>query len=594
MKKPGPVLGLNYGELNSSAALLLPDGSLLATAEERFNRTKKSKLFPHQSIAFLLSEAGLKIDQMIAIGQHWNPGAYWEKYNPLLSKVRSRREDNLYTVSDNLFRYTNGAISEWTKVECAPENNMPPIYHIHHHRTHAANAFYLSKFDEAAIYTADWRGEFESGISAIGKSNQISILASQKMPHSLGMYYSTWTEFMGYRPDHDEWKVMAISAYNVHDEKLYQKVKSTVQLFEDGSFKLNPALYKGAIQNIGKTYSEDFVELFGSPLSPQNNPDERACATATVMQRVSEEIIWNALRALYKKTKLNQLCVSGGYFMNCVCNGKILEETPFKALYVGHSPSDSGNSIGAASYVLFHILGAQRFSINESSYLGPTFTTQDVKQALKRSGIASTTLEHPTDHIAELMAQGHIVAHFDGQMEFGERALGNRSILGDPRDPKLKDMLNAAIKYREGYRPFAPVVLEEEAPKWFEVKKGYQCKYMEKTVRVRPEYRDQLPAITHVDGSSRVQTVTQEDNPRLYDIIKCFEEKTGIPIILNTSFNVNHEPIVCSPQDALNTFFNSGLRHLVLGNELVQKELTLRDEPIKEVEKNLHRFRATT
>jgi carbamoyltransferase len=450
---------------------------------------------------------------------------------------------------------------------------VPPVYFLNHHLTHAANAFFLSPFEEAAILTADWRGEFECMNAGVGRGNDIKVHQRQSIPDSLGMFYATFTELLGYRPDSDEWKVMALSAFDIDCDDLYQKIRSTVHLADDGTLQLDQRFYKGALVDQPDLYTASLVQLLGGSIGQSSDEvDDWSIGVAKAMQRVSEEIASHFLKALHEHTGQSRVVLGGGFFMNSVYNGKVLEQTPFEEVYISYAPSDGGNSVGAALYAAHCIHGQQRSDSQDSSFIGPEYSSTQIVDALKRRGISWRELENPADSTAELIASGEVVAHFDGRMEFGERALGNRSILADPRDPKVKDRINAIIKYRERYRPFAPAVPADLAHRYFEVTEDYQSRYMEKVVPVRREFRDHLPGVTHVDGSGRLQTVEQEENPRFFEILQRLEEKTGYPIALNTSFNINGEPIVCSPDDAVTTFFNSGLRYLVMGNVLVQKD----------------------
>ncbi|HIE02602.1 MAG TPA: hypothetical protein EYP59_20345 [Thiotrichaceae bacterium] len=566
------ILGLNHGEIGSSAALY-KDGEIIAGApEERFNRQKKTRKFPDNAIKFCLESAKIELTDVDFIAQAWNPGAAWQKFNPLLSSQRTKREDYFYTIPDNLFAFSQQKAPNWVFMDFSEQGAIPPIYYIQHHQTHAANAFFLSPFEKAAIMTADWRGEFECLSLGIGTENQIDILTTQEIPHSLGMFYATYTELLGYRPDNDEWKVMALSAFEMDCQKYYDAIRQTVSLEDDGTIRLDQSYYKGALLDQPKLYTQKLVDSLGGREGvPHAEPDEWYIGVAKAMQKMSEEMSTHILRHLYEKTKCPNLVLGGGFFMNSVYNGKIVDQTPFENLYISHSPGDVGNSIGAALYTAHCIKKQQRGYSHNHSYLGPHFNSEQIKSCCERRAVTYQKLENPAETIARLLAEGEIVAHFYGRMEFGERALGNRSILANPQRPEMKDKINSIIKYRESYRPFAPAVPFEKAAKYFEVPVGYQCHFMEKVVMVRPQYREQLPAITHVDGSGRLQTVTKEHNQRFFKIIEQFEKMTGLPIVLNTSFNINGEPIVLSPDDALNTFFNSGLRYLVLDNFLVKK-----------------------
>jgi carbamoyltransferase len=566
------ILGLNHGEINSSAALY-KDGRIIAGApEERFNRQKRTKNFPAAATKFCLKHANIDLKNVDFIAQAWNPGATWIKYNPLISSSRIRREDYFYSVPDHLFNLTNRNPQDWVFMDFPENCNIPPIYYIQHHRTHAANTFFLSPFEDAAFITADWRGEFECSTMGKGTKNELEIISTQKIPDSLGMFYATYTELLGYRPDSDEWKVMALSAFDLDCEAFVNKIKNTFELCDNGRFKLDQSYYKGTLLDQPKLYTEKLVQLLGGKEGiPNAEPDGWYIAIAKAMQMVSEEIATHQLNYLYEVTKCKNVVLGGGFFMNSVYNGKVLKKTPFDRCYISYSPSDVGNSIGAALYVAHCIKEQKRNYSFNNSFIGPCFTDNDIRQSLERRKLQYIELENPCKAIAKLITDGEIVAHFNGRMEFGERALGNRSILGDPRNPKIKDRINSIIKYRESYRPFAPAVVFEDASKFFEVENNYECHFMEKVVPVQKGYRDKLPAITHVDGSGRLQTVKKDHNERFYNIISEVGKISGFPIVLNTSFNINGEPIVQSPDDALNTFFNSGLTHLVLGKYLIQK-----------------------
>lgn len=566
------ILGLNHGEFNSSAAILKNGEVIAGSPEERFSRKKLTKDFPINAIRFCLSYSKKQLNDCNCIAQAWNPGEYWQKFNPLISSFRSKREDYFFTIPDNLLNISERKTPKWVIMNFSNNDSLPPIYYVRHHLAHAANAFFLSPFKESAILTCDWNGEFESTTMGYGNENNIDVIASQKLPHSLGLFYATFTSLLGYKPDSDEWKVMALSAYDIEHEEILEKIRKTVILKDDGFFELDGSYYFGELSGHPKLYSQKLIELLGGKEGRSGeNPTDWHLKIAKAMQQVSEEVVMHMLNHLHKKTKSDNLSVSGGYFMNSVCNGKILEKSPFKKFYVSYAPSDVGNSIGAALYVAHSIHKEQRNMEQNLSYIGPSFTDSEIIQALNRRKIKYEKIETPEKRIAEIISNNGIVACFHGRMEFGERALGNRSILADPRNAEIKNKINSIIKYRENFRPFAPVTLFEKSSVYFDVPKDFECKHMEKVVQVKPEYQKILGAVTHVDGSGRVQTVKKEDNEFLYSIIVEFEKRTKLPILLNTSFNVNGEPIVLSPDDALNTFFNSGLEYLFLENFYIKK-----------------------
>ena len=566
------VLGLNHGEINSSAAII-KNGHLLAAApEERFNRQKFTKVFPTEAVKFCLKQLGITLQDCDYVAQAWNPTAHQNVFNPFISGNRIRREDYFYSISDNLFNITERKPQDWVLMNYPKETGMPPIYFIQHHRTHAANAFYLSPYENAAILTADFRGEFETITMCKGEGNKINVLQTLEIPHSLGMVYAAYTQLLGYKPDNDEWKVMALSAYDIECEKEYEFIKSTIRLTDNGMFTLDQDYYKGALVTQPNLYTDKLRAGLGGRVGKKGEaPDEWHIKIAKAMQRVSEDVSIHMLNHLHKITGCDNVVVSGGFFMNSVFNGKITSVTPFKKVYIPYAPTDAGNSIGAALYVAHHIHNEPRVYEENPSYIGPGFTNEEIEAVLKRRKIKYKKVDNKAKAVAELLAKGNIVSFFNGRMEFGDRALGCRSILGDPRDASMKDKINAVIKYREAYRPFAPSILSDRVEEFFDVEKGFTCDYMEKVVPFREEKKSLVPAVVHFDGSGRVQTVQKGTNPDYYNIIAEFEKLSGVPIVLNTSFNINGEPVVLTPDDALNTLFNSGLEHLFLSDYYIAK-----------------------
>ena len=565
------ILGLNHGEINSSAALYHNGKIIAAGPEERFNRIKRTKSFPRKAVQFCLDFAGIKLQDVDYIVQAWYPGAGWIKYNSLLSGNRIKREDYFYSVPDNLFNLTDRKDQDWALMSLE-NNDLPPTYYVKHHRTHAANAFYLSPFEEAAILTCDFRGEFETTTMGFGNGNKITTLEKMHIPHSIGVLYSAFTELLGYQVDGDEWKVMALSAFDVDCSFHLEKIRNTFTLLDNGLFELDQNYYKAALVDQPNLYTEKLVKLLGGRVGIKDEePDNWHYSIANAMQIVFQEIVIHMLLNLYERTKLKNIVLGGGSFMNSVFNGKVIENTPFENIYVSHSPSDVGNSIGAALYVAHNLKNEDRNTTFNSSYLGPSFSNEEIKKTLERRKIVYKKIEDIPKTVADILSRGEIIARFNGRMEFGERALGNRSILADPRAKNIKDKINSIIKYREGYRPFAPVVTQEKVCNYFDVSDTFTCNYMEKVVQIKKEFHKELPAVTHVDGSGRVQTVSEKNNLSFYQIIKEFELLTGLPIVLNTSFNIAGEPVVLSPDDALSTFYNSGLEYLMIGGFLVKK-----------------------
>jgi carbamoyltransferase len=565
------IMGLNHGEFNSSAALIERGHILFAAPEERFNREKRTKKFPSAAIEFVLNKSGTHLKDLSAISQGWNPSAHQTVFNPLLSEYRIRREDYFYTIPDNLLNFAPRTYSDFTKMEFA-NNKLPPIYFIDHHLSHAANAFFTSDFEECAILTADWRGEVTSSFMGVGSGNSIRELSRLKTPNSIGLFYATFTQMLGYQPDNDEWKVMALSAYNLNVADLVRKIESTVELRGDGYFELDKKYYPGFEMTSPKLYSKALLDLLDfEPIDYSPEPRESDIRIAIAMQKVAEKIAFNSLNFLQKQSGLKKIALSGGFFMNSVLNGKIVEKTDFEEVYLPPAPADVGNSIGSALYVEHCINSSPRINHGNIGYLGPQYDDRVIESSLLRRGLKFKRLSSTAKDVANLLVENRVIAFFQGQMEFGERALGNRSILADPRQSETKDLINTMIKYREKYRPFAPVCIAEEADRYFCMSGNRIVPYMEKVVQTRLEFVHRLKAVVHIDNSARLQTIAQKDNPLLHELLLEFKKLTGLPILLNTSFNVNGEPIVCTPDDALNTFFNSGLTHLIMGNFLVEK-----------------------
>lgn len=570
MTKALKIVGLNHGEINSSAALIVDGAVVCGSPEERFNRIKKTKSFPRRALDYILKDQGLSMKDVDCVAQAWNPGAGWMKYNPLISTNRVKREDYFYSVPDHLFNFTDRKPGDWVKMEFG--DAIPPTYFVQHHRCHIANAFFLSPFQDAAFLTADWRGEIESLTKGHAQGNDFAILGTQEVPNSLGMFYATFTEMLGYQADNDEWKVMALSACQVECEDYYQRILSTVTLLDDGFFELDTSFYQGAVLEKPRLYTEKLYKFLDGEKNAGGLNKDWINKVAKAMQQVAEDIAVHVLKDLHKKTKSDNLVLAGGFFMNSVFNGKVTRLTPFKNVYISYAPDDVGAGIGAALYVHHCILNQPRVPLYRASAIGPQFGQALILDALKRRKIKYEVVANAPRIVAQLLSEGHVIGLFQGRMEFGDRALGNRSILGDPRDASMKDKINAMIKYRESYRPFAPAALFEKVQEVFDVPAGYECHYMEKVVQVRESYRAKIPAVTHFDGSGRLQTVQRDHNPYFYDVIAEFEKITDIPVVLNTSFNINAEPIVLSPDDAISTFFNSGLDYLMLEDVLLKKD----------------------
>jgi carbamoyltransferase len=566
------IIGIN-NEMYISSACLICDGKITAAgAEERFTRGKLSRAFPKNAIAYCLKEAGMEVTDIDFFATSWNPGVYFKKFNPLFSGKRRHLIEQLYSVPDHLMQFYGRPDIDYVYQENAGEFGKNKVYHMTHHRTHAANGFFLSPFDTAAILTADAQGEFESTTFCQGRGSKISHVKSINYPQSLGALYSTFTEYLGFRANSDEWKVMAMASYADYKNPYYTLFKEQVVRFQDeGSIELNLSFFNGFLHEQPHTYTEKLVRTFGAPRHKDEELQDRHFEIAAALQRITEDIATHLLHWLYAQTKEQSLVLSGGSFMNSVFNGKVLETTPFEQVFISSCPDDSGNCFGAALYLYNHILEHERSEPMTHNYYGPHYSNQQIKQTLENNKLSYTQVDNICAHAAQLLAQGEIIGWFQGRMEFGQRALGNRSILADPRQVDMKDKINRAVKFRESFRPFAPAILKERQEEYFEIGAGGDVLFMEKVYRIKPQKRSAIPAVVHVDGTGRLQTVRQDTNPLFYTLILEFEKKTGIPIVLNTSFNLNGEPIVCTPQDALKTFLACGMDTLIMGNYIIHK-----------------------
>src|SRR3989339_9422 len=566
------IIGIN-NEMFISSASLIDNGKIIAAgAEERFSRNKLTRAFPQKAIAYCLKEAGLKIDEIDYIAVALNPGVYFAKFNPVFSGRRRHHIEQVYSVPDYLMHFHGRPAVDYLYQEVVGDFGKNRVYFIIHHRAHAANGFFLSPFSSAAILTADGQGEFESTTFCHGQGNKINLIKSINYPHSLGALYSTFTEFLGLKANSDEWKVMALAAYADQYNEFYKLLKSEVIKFQvDGNFELNLSYFKGFLHDQPNLYTEKLVEKFGRARERNEELQERHFEIAAALQKISEEAVVHLLNWLFQKTREKNLVLSGGFFMNSVFNGKVLELTPFENLFISSCPDDSGNCFGASLYLYNHILGKDRSVPMSHNYYGPQYTNSEIEETLKGHNLKYEYEEHILQKTAKLLSEGNIIGWFQGRMEFGQRALGNRSILADPRKVDMRDKVNRAVKFRESFRPFAPAVLKEKQKEYFEIGKGGDVPFMEKVYPVIPDKQDKIPAVVHVDGSGRIQTVTKELNPKFYSLIEEFEKITHVPIVLNTSFNLNGEPIVCTPNDAIKTFYSCGLDVLVLGNYIVQK-----------------------
>jgi carbamoyltransferase len=559
------VLGISC-YYHDSAAALLSDGQVVAACqEERLSRKKHDSGFPARAVKYVLKQAGIGPADLDAVGFYDKPLLKFER---MLSTYIATFPRSLGSFSKAmpLWIHEKLWVPSLIRKELRPYKG--PILFAEHHMSHAASCFLVSPFEEAAILTVDGVGEWATASFGVGRGNDIKLFKEIRFPHSLGLLYSAFTYYLGFKVNSAEYKVMGLAPYGkpVHFERI---MKEMVRLQDDGSFKLNMKYFS---YDYGLTMTNRaFDEFFGGPpRKAETWMAEREFDIAASVQKVCEEVVLRMVSYIHKETGLNNLCMAGGVALNCVANGRIIRETPMKNLFVQPAAGDAGGAVGVAHYLYNTVAKKPRGRAWTHAYLGPEYSDAEIAEYLAGQGAKSRLLSDAelVATTAKLLAEGNVIGWYQGRMEFGPRALGGRSILADPRDPKMRDTLNMKIKFREGFRPFAPSVLADAASEWFEI--DCDSPYMLLVAQVRDGKRV-IPSVTHVDNSARLQTVTREESPLYYDLIREFGRLTGVPLVINTSFNVRGEPIVCTPHDAYLCFMRTDMDQLVLGHHLLEK-----------------------
>jgi carbamoyltransferase len=601
------ILGISAFYHDSAAAIVV-DGDVVAAAqEERFSRKKHDAGFPKHAVAYCLDQAGLRPDQLDFV-------AFYDK--PML-KFERLLETQLAFAPSGIRSFVM-AMPVWLREKLMmrrmirgglPKKTSGPLLFMDHHESHAASAFFPSPYDEAAILTLDGVGEWTTASWGVGRGNTIELRQHLKFPHSLGLLYSAFTYYCGFKVNSGEYKLMGLAPYG---NPLYAKAiyEHLIDLKPDGSFWLNMD-YFNFCQGLTMT-NRRFDGLFGGPpRDPETNIEQRHMDLAASIQAVTEEILLRMARDIHEKTGMKHLVLAGGVALNCVANGRLLREGPYEDIWIQPAAGDAGGALGAALFTWHQLLDKPRFAhgrdAQKGSFLGPAFAPEEIQSFLDRKGVQYTRIDDEQAHaeyVADLLAQEKIIGWFSGRMEFGPRALGGRSIIGDARSPAMQAAMNLKVKFRESFRPFAPVVLQEHVHEWFDMRHGQESPYMLLVAPVLerhrvPISRDELakmshdpdlrqrvnvarssvPAITHVDYSARVQTVDRERNPRFHRVMEAFYDLTGCPVLVNTSFNVRGEPIVCTPEDAYRCFMATELDGLVLENFIILKD-RLHGEPV--------------
>jgi carbamoyltransferase len=566
------ILGISH-DLYITSACLLEDGHIVAACpEERLDRIKLSTDFPVRAIDYCLREAGCSLADVDHVAVGWNPGGHINKLNTRFSARSRWRGEHLTSVPNFLLGIQDDERVLHIRQQLTTESAEIEIVFVDHHKAHAGH-FFLSPFEEAAIMTCDGRGEHDTVTLGQGAGHSITELQREVFPQSLGMLYGTITQLLGYRRDSDEWKVMALASYwpEGAENPYLGKMRKLIRLLPEGRFELDLTYFSYYLYDVKRWYNDKLVSELGAPRGKDDPIKEHHHQIAHALQVVTEEATAHVLHDLHRRTGLRDLVVCGGSFMNSVFNGKITELTPFERVFISSCADDSGVALGAATYVYNHLLERPEREEMVHNYYGPEYSDGEIRETLDRYKLRYQKPECVEAWTAQRLAEGRIVGWMQGRMEFGQRALGNRSILADPRDVAMKDRVNLAVKYRESFRPFAPAVLEEHVDEYFQVK-GERCvRFMERVYPVCEEKRAEIPAVVHVDGSGRLQTVERAINPRFHRLISEFKQLTGVPVLMNTSFNLNGEPIVCSPTDAIRTFHSCGLDVLVLGDCVLEK-----------------------
>ena len=572
------ILGINAYHGGASACLI-KDGQLIAAAEEeRFQRVKYWAGFPAEAIRYCLAEAGVTAYDLDHIGISRNPSA--NLYKKVLFALSKRPSFSL--IRDRLANAARVRDPKKTLVE-ALNLDAPALkakfHNVEHHRAHMASAFFVSPFQEAAVLSVDGMGDFVSTMWGVGRENRIQVLGAINYPHSLGWLYTAVSQWLGFPRYGDEGKVMGLTAYG---QPVYlDQFRKIVRLQRDGTFELDLDYFaldaEGATMTwddgapvVGTLYSQKFVDLFGPPRHSRTGITEHHQNVAVSLQAMLEEAEFNLVHILQRTTGQKALCMAGGVALNSVFNGKILPNTAFEGIYIHPAAGDAGTALGVAYYIYHQLLSQPRNFVMNHAYTGPRFTNGRIAETLDDYGLVYEELDDDqlVKRAAEIVAQGDVLGWFQGRMEWGPRALGNRSIIADPRRDDMKDILNARIKHREPFRPFAPSILLEAVGDYFD--QTYPDPFMIKVYNVLTEKRVEIPAVTHVDGTGRLQTVDRETAPLYWQVIKEFENLTGVPVVLNTSFNEN-EPIVCKPEEAIECFLRTKMDALVIGNYLVRK-----------------------
>ncbi len=574
------ILGISCYYHDASTALLKDGVIIAAAAEERFTRKKHDVSFPINAINYCLTSQNINIKDIDYIGFYEKP---FIKFERVLSQHIEMFPLSFKTFISSMPSWINEKIriTRTIKKKLKYEKN---ILFIEHHMAHAAGSFLLSPFKKAAIVTVDGVGEWTTTAYGIGNENNIHLIKEIKFPSSLGLLYSTITAYLGFKVNNSEYKVMGLSPYGQMDKEknqYYKKLRNVIDIKDDGSYRLDMSYF--VYHFVGRMPSKKLYKLLGGPVrKPESEVTQRHKNIAAALQMIYEEVLFKILNHVYNKTKCENLVLAGGCGLNSVANGKILKNTLFKRFWTQPDPGDGGTSIGIASYIYHIILEHKRKFVLKNVFLGPRFSTKSIKKFLDKNNIKYSEFKDEKELIkitAKLIYNNKVVGWFQGRMEWGPRALGSRSILANPCNPRAKELLNSKVKHREKFRPFAPVVCEDDALKYFDCDEPIPepTDFMLMIYPIRKEWHNKIPSVTHVDGSGRLQTIRREQNSLYYDTIKQFGKLSGIPILINTSFNIRGEPIVCTPFDAYKCMMGTGIDYLIIDKFLIKREDNQKD-----------------
>jgi carbamoyltransferase len=579
------ILGINAYHGNASAAIVCEGRLIAAVEEERFNRVKYAAGFPAQAIRYCLKEAGLTLAEIDHVAVPRDPYARLATKLFYAARMPSFARERVKVLA----KFTGIPEALAMAFDSDPRKLRAKFHRVEHHQAHLASSFFVSPFERAALLSADGLGDFASTMWGTGSGSRMNIDGAVAFPHSLGLFYSGVTQYLGFPKFGDEYKVMGLAAYGEPEQmEAFREIVRFDAHSNGNGFRLGLEYFThhrtgpemswaeaDKTPTLGKMYSEEMPKRLGPVRAPEEGLEQRHHNLAASLQARLEEVYLGMLKKLAERTGLKAVCLAGGVAFNCVANGKIFDATPFERVYVHPAAGDAGLAVGAAYYVWHQKLSKPRSFVMDHAYWGPGYSQGEIRRAIDSDDIAQKGFRVAEMAEAELVrstaaiiADGKILGWFQGRCEWGPRALGNRSIVADPRRPEMKEILNRRIKHRESFRPFAPSILAEKTGDYFE--KSHPSPFMTLAYPVRTEKRGAIPAPTHVDGTGRLQTVTREANPRYHALISAFRELTGVPLVLNTSFNDN-EPIVCRPEEAIDCFLRTQMDALVLGDFLITK-----------------------